>query len=135
MMYVTLAKITSRNSDIGVQHLAGPVGIGGIMFDMLKTEAGWKRLLWFMVLFNVNLAILNMLPLPVLDGGHIVLSFGEMIAGRPVKARFLEVVQTCFALVLLSFFLFITSKDIGDRLGIGGGGIPKDLEWPSEPAS
>ena len=90
------------------------------MFDMLKTENGWRRLLWFMVLFNVNLAILNMLPLPVLDGGHIVLSIGEMIAGRPVKARLLEVVQTCFALVLLCFFLFITSKDIGDKIRPGG---------------
>ncbi|NIP94598.1 MAG: site-2 protease family protein, partial [Akkermansiaceae bacterium] len=78
MMGVTIAKIVSPKSDVGVQHLAGPVGIGGIMFDMLRTPNGWKRLLWFMVLFNVNLAILNMLPLPVLDGGHIVLSIGEM---------------------------------------------------------
>lgn len=133
MMWVTIAKIASPRSDVGLQHLAGPVGIGGVMFDMLKTDNGWKRLLWFMVLFNVNLAILNMLPLPVLDGGHIVLAIGEMIAGRPVKARLLEVVQTCFALVLLSFFLFITSKDIGDRLGIGGaGGFPEELQWPDE---
>jgi regulator of sigma E protease len=84
----------------------------------------------------VNLAILNMLPLPVLDGGHIVLAIGEMIAGRPVKARLLEVVQTCFALLLLGFFLFITSKDIGDRLGIGGAERPpKELEWPEGPGS
>ncbi len=130
MMGVTIAKIAAPKSDVGVQHLAGPVGIGNIMFNMLKTPNGWKRLLWFMVLFNVNLAILNMLPLPVLDGGHIVLAIGEMIAGRPVKARLLEVVQTCFALLLLGLFLFITSKDIGDMLGIGGGGGPKEYHWP-----
>ena len=37
--------------------------------DLLSTKNGWHRLIWFMVLFNVNLAVLNMLPLPVLDGG------------------------------------------------------------------
>ena len=99
------------------------------MFDLLQIEHGWRRLIWFLVLFNVNLAILNMLPLPVLDGGHIVLAFGEMVAGRPVKARLLEIVQTTFALVLLCFFLFISSKDIGDRLGFGR----EDPVWP-EPA-
>ncbi len=126
MMWVTITSIASRESSIGIQHLSGPVGIGGAMFDLLRTPDGWKRLLWFMVLFNVNLAVLNMLPFPILDGGHIVLATGEMIAGRPVKARILEVVQTAFALALLTLFLFITSKDIGDRLGFGD---PKEFEW------
>lgn len=131
MMWVTIAKIASPTSDVGVQHLSGPVGIGGAMFDMLKTENGWRRLLWFMVLFNVNLAILNMLPLPVLDGGHIVFALGELISGRPMKAKILEVIQLGFVVVLLSFFLFITSKDIGDRIGLSGGPkFPKEFKWP-----
>lgn len=131
MMWVTIAKIASPKSDVGFQHLSGPVGIGGAMFDMLKTENGWRRLIWFMVLFNVNLAILNMLPLPVLDGGHIVFAVGEWISGRPMKAKILEVVQVGFVIVLLSFFLFITSKDIGDRIGLSGGPkFPKEFTWP-----
>jgi regulator of sigma E protease len=67
-----------------------------------------------MVLFNVNLAVLNMLPLPVLDGGHITLATLEMLARRPVKARGLEVIQSAFALLLISVMLYVASKDIGD---------------------
>ena len=107
MMWVTLTKIVSPSSDVGIQHLSGPVGIGGVMFDMLGSPDGWRQLLWFMVLFNVNLAILNMLPLPILDGGHIVLATGEALTGRPIKARLLEVVQFAFFFLLLSLFLFI----------------------------
>jgi regulator of sigma E protease len=120
MMWVTITRVISPSSSIGAEHLAGPVGIGSAMYDLLLTEHGWRRLLWFLVLFNVNLAVLNMLPLPVLDGGHCVLALGEMVAGRPIKARFLEIIQTGFALVLLCFFLFITSKDIGDKIRPGG---------------
>ncbi len=129
MMWVTLTKIVSPTSDVGIQHLSGPVGIGGVMFDMLGSPDGWRQLLWFMVLFNVNLAILNMLPLPILDGGHIVLATGEVLTGRPVKARLLEVVQFAFFFLLLSLFLFITTKDIGDRFR-GGGSGPVKYEWP-----
>ena len=129
MMKSTLIKIASPKSDVGIQHLSGPVGIGGIMFDMLSIEDGWRRLLWFMVLFNVNLAILNMLPLPILDGGHIVLAIGEVFAGRPIQARLLEVVQFAFFFLLLGLFFFITTKDIGDRIG-GGGDGPAKYEWP-----
>ena len=129
MMWVTLAKIASPESDVGIQHLSGPVGIGGVMFDLLSIEDGWRRLLFFMVLFNVNLAILNMLPLPILDGGHIVLAIGEVFAGRPIQARLLEVVQFAFFFLLLGLFFFITTKDIGDRIG-GGGDGPAKYEWP-----
>lgn len=127
MMWVTITKVISRDSSVGAEHLAGPVGIGKAMFDLLSTKNGWHRLIWFMVLFNVNLAVLNMLPLPVLDGGHIVLSLGELLFGRPLKAGILEVVQTGFALVLLCFFLFITTKDIGDSFIWGKREVP---EWP-----
>jgi len=127
MMWVTITKVVSRDSSVGAEHLAGPVGIGKAMFDLLTTENGWRRLIWFMVLFNVNLAVLNMLPLPVLDGGHIVLSIGELLFGRPLKAGILEVVQTGFALLLLGFFLFITTKDIGDNFIWGKREAPV---WP-----
>ena len=76
---------------------------------------------------SIGLAFLNLMPVPILDGGHIVMSVGEMIAGRPVKAGILEVVQTGFALILLCFFLFITSKDIGDNFFWGK---PKAPVWP-----
>ena len=132
MMWVTVAKIVSPKSDVGIQHLSGPVGIGGVMFDLLSMEGGWRRVLFFMVLFNVNLAILNMLPFPILDGGHIVLATVEMVAGKfnALFSRILEVVQFAFFFLLLGLFLFITSKDIGDRVSMGGGREPVQYEWP-----
>lgn len=113
IMYTTITKVVSRHSDVGVQHLAGPIGIGKGYYQMLTSPDGWKLALGFTVLFNINLAILNMLPFPVLDGGHITLSILEIIARRPVHPKILEVIQTAFVLMIFGLFLFITSKDIG----------------------
>ncbi|MBG7608532.1 MAG: RIP metalloprotease RseP [Verrucomicrobia bacterium] len=122
MMWVTITSVADPNSDIGVDHLSGPVGIGQMLYQLLLTDDGWRRILGFMVLFNVNLAVLNMLPFPVLDGGHITLAILEKIAGKPVQAKALEIIQTACALALISLMLYVTSKDIGDKLGRGGGG-------------
>ena len=121
MMWITITSVISRDSSIGVDHLSGPVGIATLQYELLQMEDGWRRILGFMVLFNVNLAVLNMMPFPVLDGGHITLAILEKILGRPVKAKPLEILQTVCALALISLMLFVTSKDIGDRLGRGGG--------------
>ena len=119
MMWTTISRLVSRGSNIGIDHLSGPIGIAKHQYAILQTEHAWQRLLAFMVLFNVNLAVLNMLPLPVLDGGHITLAILEKIARRPVKARVLEVVQTAFALMLISLMLYVSSKDLGDGFGRG----------------
>ena len=119
MMWVTITSVIAPDSNIGVDHLSGPVGIAKMQYQLLQTEDGWRRILAFMVLFNVNLAVLNMMPFPVLDGGHITLALLEKIFGRPVKAKPLEVLQTICALLLISLMLFVTSKDIGDGFGRG----------------
>lgn len=117
MMWVTISSVKARDSNIGVDHLSGPVGIAKMLYQLAQMENGWRRILAFMVLFNVNLAVLNMLPFPVLDGGHITLAILEKICGRPVKARPLEILQTLCALLLISLMLFVTSKDIGNDIG------------------
>jgi len=122
MMWITITKLFDRKSEVGVGHLSGPVGIGNLMFEFLKMEDGWRRILAFMVLFNVNLAVLNMLPFPVLDGGHITLALLEKVSGRPVKAKPLEILQTACALALISLMLYVTSKDAADMVGSRGGG-------------
>jgi len=118
-MWTTLAGLVTPGSNIGIDHLSGPVGIAKIQYQLLQMEDGWRRILSFMVLFNVNLAVLNMLPFPVLDGGHITLALLEKITGRPVRAKPLEILQTVCALMLISLMLFVTSKDIGDSFGRG----------------
>lgn len=120
MMWMTISRVVSPSSSIGLDHLSGPIGIAKVKFKMLEMDHPFNRLLAFFVLFNVNLAVLNMLPLPVLDGGHIVLASLEAIARRPVRAKVLEYIQMGFALVLISVFLYVSSKDIGDDMGRGG---------------
>ena len=120
MMWVTVTKVADPRSSIGVDHLSGPVGIGKMLYQLLLTDDGWRRILGFMVLFNVNLAVLNMLPFPVLDGGHITLAIMEKIARRPVQAKALEIIQTVCALALISLMLYVTSKDVLDPFGRGG---------------
>lgn len=125
MMWTTVSKLVTPGSGVSVGHLSGPVGIGSVMFEFLKMENGLQRILAFMVLFNVNLAVLNMLPLPVLDGGHITLAIGEALSGRPMRTKPLEILQTACAILLISLMLFVTSKDIGDKFGHGDGRIQK----------
>lgn len=118
-MKLTLEKVASSGSDVGVQHLAGPIGIATQFYNLLMIEDGWKLALWFAVVLNINLAILNLLPIPVVDGGHIVLGFAEWVRSRPVSGRVLDFVQTAFAIAIMGLFLFITSKDIGEFFGKG----------------
>lgn len=115
----TLNAVFSPTSDVKAGHLSGPVGIMGTYYDLFKDPEGWRLALWFSVLLNVNLAILNLLPFPVLDGGHIVMASYEWLTRRAIPIRFLEVVQTAFVLLLLFFMGFVTLKDVGDRIPNG----------------
>ena len=122
-----LGALISSKSDIGVKDMSGPLMIGNAFYVMFADD-GCQKALWFAVLINVNLAILNMMPLPVLDGGHIVLAIGEWIRKKPVSGRFLEVVQTAFALALLSLMAYVTILDGRSMFGGGGGG--GELKFP-----
>ena len=95
---------------------------------MLKAPDGWRMVFWFSVILNVNLAILNMLPFPVLDGGHITVALAEMIRRRPVNVRFMEFVQTACALALISFMLFVTWYDGADTVRDVGRSMTKEEE-------
>ena len=102
--------------DIGVQQLGGAVMIIRVYSNLFQDEDGWRRVLWFSVILNVNLALLNLLPLPVLDGGHITLSLIEWIRRRPVSGKILERIQTGFAVLLITFMVYIAFFDTGDWL-------------------
>ncbi len=121
-MGITLEKVAASGSSVGMEHLSGPVGIGSYLYRMMELDggAGWRLVLWFAVVLNVNLAVLNILPFPVLDGGHVVLGVAEMLRGKPVQSKILDWLQTAFVLLLLALFLFITFKDVGDTVSPGG---------------
>jgi len=113
-IYATIRAITSRKTDIGVQQLGGAVMIIRLYTNLFDSENGWRRVLWFSVVMNVNLALLNLLPFPVLDGGHIALALVEAMRRRPVSTRLLQFLQNACAAVLIAFMLFIAFFDTGD---------------------
>ena len=79
----TLGALFAHKGEIGVQQLGGAVMIIRVYSNLFESDDGWRRVLWFSVILNVNLALLNLLPLPVLDGGHIMLSLIEAVRRRP----------------------------------------------------
>jgi regulator of sigma E protease len=123
-------------SEIGVQQLGGAVMIIRVYSNLFQDEDGWRRVLWFSVILNVNLALLNLLPLPVLDGGHITLSLIEWIFRRPVSARILEKIQSGFAALLITFMIYIAFFDTGDwvRSARADREVPVIFMAPANPA-
>ncbi len=112
MMYTTITSLISPSSSIGLDQMQGPVGIGKLQYQFLDSPYPVNYIFYFWVVFNINLAIFNMLPFPVLDGGHITMAFAEMIRKKPLNTRVLEYVQTVFVLLLLCMFLYVTTKDL-----------------------
>lgn len=113
-IFATIGAVASPNSDIGIQQLGGAVMIIRVYKNFFESENGWRRVLWFSVILNVNLALLNLLPFPVLDGGHITLAIIEGIRRRPVSVRVLQAIQSLCAILLIGFMVFIAFFDIGD---------------------
>ena len=113
-IFATLGTVFSHKSDIGVQQLGGAVMIVRLYANLFESEHGWRQVIWFSVIINVNLAMLNLLPFPVLDGGHIALALIEAVRRRPVSAKILQYLQTTCAVVLIGFMLFIAFFDTGD---------------------
>lgn len=133
-IFDTVGAIASKSS-IGVQHMGGPVMMmrAYYMFFEMDFADGWRRALWFSVLINVNLALMNLLPLPVLDGGHITIAMLEAIRRRPVSLRVLEPIQTVCVLLLMGFMAFITFFDVQDLPFFGS--RERSLKFKPTPAA
>ena len=99
-----------KDSGVGAKDLSGPVGIFGML--AIQVNHDLRLALSFLVLLNINLAILNLLPVPVLDGGHILLSIIEWIRKEPVSVKIQEWATTAFAALLLCFFVYVTFADV-----------------------
>lgn len=95
---------------IGVNQLKGPVGIARL--GMQIAEYDWRRLLWFMCLISANLAVINALPLPIVDGGLFFFLILEKIRGEPLSIKTQVVTQILGIALIASVFLFVTVQDI-----------------------
>jgi regulator of sigma E protease len=102
----TLRSLVSPHSDIGLDKMSGPVGIARILHS--AAEVGILAVLMITILLNVNLAIFNLLPLPVLDGGQMVFATIARLRGRPLPNEVIATAQSVFFVLLLSMIAYVT---------------------------
>jgi len=90
--------------------LSGPIGI--VQVIQVQWTSGIKEVLFWMGAISLNLGLLNLLPLPVLDGGYICLSLFEIVTGKRLKSKTIEKIVVPFAVALISFLIFLTYHDL-----------------------
>jgi regulator of sigma E protease len=126
----TLWALINPRSDINASHLSGPIGI--IDNFIAVSRAGLPLALWFTILVNVNLAIFNLLPLPVLDGGQMLFATIGQLRGRPLPVSFIMTAQSVFIVLLFSMVLYVSVFDV--RRIVRDAKAVRAVEAPASPA-
>jgi regulator of sigma E protease len=98
-------------NSVSTKELGGPIQIATITFK-IATSKGFGNLLNFLAILSVNLAVLNILPIPVLDGGHIFLLGIEKLKGRPLSDDVMRYVQYAGLAFVLILMVYVTYNDI-----------------------
>jgi len=101
--------------DVSMKDIGGPVMIFSV--TTAAAEEGLAWLLKTMAFISVNLAVFNLIPLPILDGGQIVVNLVEAVRRRPVSPQFLERYQTAGLLLVVMLMIFVTWNDVGRLIG------------------
>jgi regulator of sigma E protease len=111
--YLTLKRMVT--GDISPRQAMGPVGIfvAGSKFAGKGTD--W--LIWFLAMISANLAVVNFLPIPIVDGGHFVFLVLEKIQGKPLPRNVQHIIQVVGLALILGVFLLVTVSDIARQLG------------------
>jgi len=102
--------LTEKNSQISPRHLSGPLGMGLVLFNSVR-HSTFSTGIYFMVVISFALAIFNLLPLPVLDGGHILFGCIEAVIRRPLPAKVIKTLYLTFAGLLIMLMVYVTISD------------------------
>ena len=113
MTYVTFARLFEGT--VRVEHLKGPVGIAHLGTRIADRGLIW--LLFFMGLISVNLAVVNFLPLPIVDGGQFLFLLYEQLRGKPVSLAIQNAATAAGLLMVAAVFLIVTFNDIANLFG------------------
>jgi regulator of sigma E protease len=106
--WLTLKRMLTR--DVSPKNVGGIITISAVSYSL--TESGWSKFFFFLCLVSINLAFLNVLPIPVLDGGHLFFLIVEKIKGSPVSDRVLGYSQLIGVVLILSLMVFVTYNDL-----------------------
>lgn len=107
-IWSALGDLLSRKVDL--DNVGGPILIAQVVYK--QTDHGLSSVLMLAALISVNLGVLNLLPIPVLDGGHLIFLSAEMIGGKPVPIRVQEKAMFVGLFLLLSLMVFATFNDV-----------------------
>jgi regulator of sigma E protease len=107
--YTFLWRIITREVSLR-DNTAGPIGIAVILAEAVKI--GFAYLIYIVAHINLALAVFNLLPFPILDGGHIMFLGLEKIRRKPLSFKTQEVIQYGAMSILIAFFLFVSYNDI-----------------------
>lgn len=98
------------SDEISTRNLGGIISISVISFD--TASQGLPKLFFFLAILSINLAILNLLPIPILDGGHLLFLLIEGIKGSPVSERTFGYSQVVGMVMIMSLMVYVTYQDI-----------------------
>jgi regulator of sigma E protease len=112
--YLTFVRLAQGS--VAFDQLKGPVGIAHI--GTILSGRGFIWLLFFLAIISVNLAVVNFLPLPIVDGGQFLFLIYEAIRGKPVPVGVQNVVTMAGLVLIGSLFLMVTYNDIRNLLGV-----------------
>ena len=115
LVWVSLGMLVS--GQVGVDQLSGPVGVASVM----ATTASYSisAFLQLVAFISINLGVMNLLPLPALDGGRLVFLIIEGIRRKPVPAKYEGYIHAAGLMLLLALMVYVTGQDIV-RLIVGG---------------
>jgi regulator of sigma E protease len=106
--WLTLKRMVTR--DVSPRNVGGIITISAVSYSL--TESGWAKLFFFWCLVSINLAFLNVLPIPVLDGGHLFFLIVEKLKGSPVSSRVLGYSQLVGVVLILFLMVYVTYNDL-----------------------
>ncbi|MDA1192971.1 MAG: site-2 protease family protein, partial [Candidatus Poribacteria bacterium] len=102
--------------DVSVRYISGPVGIVNITQKTL-TRGGWSwasliSVIYLTAFISINLAIVNLLPIPIADGGQLLFFAFEGLRGKPLSLKVQFAIQQVSILALMGLFILVTLKDL-----------------------
>ncbi len=102
--------LNTARGEYGTEALSGPVGVIGEVKETVTL--GWDAFLFLVIMLTLNLGLVNLLPLPALDGGRLFFMLIELVRGKPVPPKYEGYVHAAGLVLLMALMVFVTYNDI-----------------------